>query len=51
MIGINSSDIYALFYGALTYGKISIFLNFDNWVGAFEWILVFAHFLSVISTI
>ena len=44
MIGFNPSNIYALLYGAPTYGDSFIFPYLVNLAGAFVQILVFVHF-------
>ena len=48
MIGFNPSNIYALLYGASTYGDSSIFTDLGNWIGAFVQILVFFNFYSAL---
>ena len=41
MIGLNPYTIYAILYGAPTYGESSIFPYLGDWIWEFIWILVF----------
>ena len=50
MIEFNLYNTYVLFYSSPKHGKISIWTNLGNQVGAFVWILIFVHFLFLTST-
>ena len=51
MIEFNLYNTYVLFYSWPKHGKISIWTNLGNQVGAFVWILIFVHFLLHTSTL